>query len=165
MPEDQSPEQIFSTQGVPFKTEQVAKKVMTEKGLSNEFWRPVPVDGGFAIQRRAQEIKPEKYWRVKFANRQNAWEDEDVILAVNGDVLVIPRDVETIIPDRYRECADHTTRPKFTQLPGQARKQVGEIQTYPYTVLGESSEADYRKLLKEGNEKTRDELKKAQKLV
>lgn len=104
--------------------------------------------------------KPEKFYRVRFHNKSASTDSDDVQLAVNGDPLVLERGKETIIRERYKVCADNAAFPTFTQEPGRNRKVTGEIHLFPYDLLGEATEEEYKKLLREGNKATRDAAKK-----
>lgn len=161
MPEDNnSPEQsgpILSNSGVPYKNEQAAKKAMTEKGLDGALFKIASYEDGYAIVPKPQPVK-EKYWKVIFTPRSNENDTEDVPLTVNGDVLQCQRGVETIIPNRFKEAADHTLIPLFTMRPNEPRKEIGSKLLYPYSLIGEATEAEYRKMLREGNLKTKAKL-------
>lgn len=166
MPEDiQNPEQYFSTQGNPFKSEAAAKKFITERGLDPGQFHPVSHEDGYIVKRRAQVQVPEKYYRVMFSHKQNPHDERDVTLTVNGETLVIQRGVEVIIPSRFKECADHATYAQFTQKPNEPRKVVGTIMVFPYSLVGEATESEYRSQLADGNKRTKQELEKARKLV
>lgn len=166
MPEQtiESPEQIFSNQGVPFKSEQAARAAMTREGVDSEKYHVRSHGEGYVIQKKPEKTE-DKYYRVMFAHKSSPHDEDDVTLIVNGEVLVIQRGVETIIPGRFKECADHATYPQFTQKPNQARKVVGTVMVFPYSLMGEATEAEYRKMLREGTQKTREALAAANKLV
>lgn len=157
-------EKIFSSQGVPYKTEQVARSAIDKKGLSHNDYMVRSYEDGYIIVPKPK-ILPEKYYRVKFSHKAHPNDEEDVTLIVNGAPLVIARGVEVIIPGRYKECADHATYPQFTQRPNEERKIVGTIKVFPYSLLGEASEEEYLELLAVGNEKTKEKLAAGSKLI
>jgi len=181
MTEDQKPNEdqktefvlIYDSKGEPFKTEGGAKKAMTSKGLSVKEWEPVAITGpptaedpygeapqGWVIRkRRPKKAIPEsEYYRVRFSPKSSADQDDDVILSVNGETLIIQRDVETIIPKRFRICADHARYPKYVQLPDQPRKIVAWVQFFPYQMISPATEEEYKELREEGTSITRDRI-------
>lgn len=81
--------------------------------------------------------------RVRFHNKANENDPTDVVLPVQGDSLVVKRNVVTIIPNAYREAADHATFEKFEVKPGNQRKVIATIQKYPYDFLGAATEQEY----------------------
>lgn len=160
---------IYAANGEPFPTANGAKKSLKMKGLSDDEWEPVPITGtptpedpygerieGYVLRRikPKEYITESEYYRVRFTPKSNPADPDDVTLSVNGDTLVIQRDTETIIPARYKECADHAVYPTFRQLPDQPRKIVSQIQYFPYQLLGPATEKDYLKLKSEGTKKT-----------
>jgi len=162
MPEEnKSPEQtmILSTAGTPFSSEATARSSMAQRGLSQDLYRIIShkegnVDG-YAIFLKP-EVPKEKYYRVQFNEKATPWDTDDVILAVNGEILQIQRGVKVIIPERFKVCADHATYPHFTQMPNAPRKEVGQIKTYPYSEFGEVTELEYKKMLSAGNKKAKE---------
>jgi len=166
MPEEtESPEQIFSGQGIPFKSEQKARAAITQKGLNPDDYVVRSHEDGYIIVPKPKQDTPEKYYRVTFNHKSSPNDEDDVTLIVNGEPLVIQRGVETIIPGRYKECADNATYPVFRQRPNESRKQIGTVMVFPYSLMGEASEHEYRKLLKEGNKKTKEAIEADNKLI
>ena len=94
-----------------------------------------------------EEAKPtpagEPYYWVRFHSKSNPFDPDDVILAVNGDVLQIKRNERIPIARRFLECADHARYRHFTQEPGKDRKVDREIHKYPYDLLGEATRQDF----------------------
>ena len=72
---------------------------------------------------------------VEFHPRTHPDQTDDVQLSVNGEVLQIKRATEVMVHDKFLECARHGVHQIFTQEPGEDRKVVGEIMTYPFTVI------------------------------
>lgn len=140
---------IFTATGEPFKTDTAARATMTKLRLNTGTHRIIVAGTGYAIQRpeSGQDISIPKYietyFRVKFNAKSHVNETEDVMLSVNGEVLVIRREREVIVPQRFLECADHATYPHFQQLPNKPRKVIGQIKTFPYTKLGEATKREY----------------------
>jgi len=162
----QSQEQIFSSQGIPFKSEAAAKKVITDRGLDANQFEPRSFEDGYVIVRKQIQKDPEKYYRVIFSPKSNPYDQDDVILTVNGETLVIQRSIEVIIPARFKECADHATRVHWVQQnPNEPRKKRGDIMTFPYSLAGEASEEEFRKQLADGNKQTKQALAQTQKLI
>jgi hypothetical protein len=137
---------IINSDGKPFETEKEARAAMKKKGI-RIYTLCRMEEGGF-------KVIPEKYWRVKFQAKSNPNDSEDVQLSVNGETLIIAREREVIIPDRFKECADHGVYPQFRQLPNQPRKIIGRIKTFPYDTIGPATESEYFKAKAEGTRKT-----------
>lgn len=98
----------------------------------------------------------EPYYWVRFHSKSNPFDPDDVILAVNGDVLQIRRNERIPIARRFLECADHARYRHFTQEPGKDRKVDREIHKYPYDMLGEASAQDFRTWKAKGTRINRD---------
>jgi len=110
-------------------------------------------------------VKPyeEEYWKVIFAEKSNPMDTDDAHLTVNGESLIITRGVPVIIPKRFLLSADHGTHDVYRQLPGEPRKKLFKVQTYPYTVLEKGlTEKDYLAMKREGDKIQRDKYKEAE---
>ena len=166
MPEEtESPEQIFSNQGVPFKSEAAARAAISHKNLDADLYMVQSFEDGYIIVPKPKQDTKEKYFRVVFNHKASPNDEDDVTLIVNGETLVLQRGVETIIPGKYKECADHATYPVFRQRPNEARKQIGTVMVFPYSLKGEATEQEYRELLMEGNKKTKEAIEADKKLI
>lgn len=174
---------LIGATGKPFSTEKWAKIAMEKKGLDASKHTVVEhPQGGFAIKRISKEgevpvgyksdegesievtapkQEGEKYYKVRFHAKSNPNDTDNVTLGVNGEILVIKREEEVIIPERFVECARHATYPQFTQLPNEPRKITGKVMTFPLDILGEGTREEYLKMKKEGTEKTQEALEKA----
>jgi hypothetical protein len=97
----------------------------------------------------------ERYFVVRFHSKQNASETRDVEACVNGEVLIMQRERNTILPERFVRHLALCRYPDERQMPGQPRKTVGWIQTYPFTVIREATKAEFDKQRREGTEATR----------
>lgn len=105
----------------------------------------------------AQEAVPaEKYFRVHFHAKQSATESDDVVLSVNGEVLVCQREQDVVLPQRYLECASHAVHPQYKQLPGEPRKVVARIRLYPFDNKGEATRQEFIEQRDAGTKKTRE---------
>lgn len=169
MPEDikdqEQTEMMLSGEGVPYKSEQLARAAIIKKGLDPEGYLVKSFEDGYAIVPKPKII-PEKYYKVRFNEKQGPNDENDVFLSVNGESIVIERGKEVVIPGRFKEAADHATYPYFTQRdPNSPRKQVGEIKVFPYSLISEASEAEYRAQISEGTKKTKEALAAQDKLV
>jgi len=166
MPEDtESPEQIFSNQGIPFKSEQATRAAITKKGLSLDDYMVQSYEDGYIIVPKPKEDKVRKYYRVTFNHKSRPNDEDDVTLIVNGETLVIKRGVEVIIPERYKECADHATYPVFRQRPNESRKQIGTVMVFPYSLMGDATEKEYLIQLEKGNKQTKEAIEADNKLI
>ena len=152
---------IVAATGLPFKTETAAKTGITKLGLNPGCHRVIAVVDGYAIQRPEPDqdipiIKHvETYFLVKFNAKSNSNDENDVMLSVNGETLIFQRGKEVFIPYRFLDCADHTTRPHFQQLPNKPRKVIGTIMTFPYTKLREATKQEYESQRKAGTKQHR----------
>jgi hypothetical protein len=100
----------------------------------------------------------ERYWKVRFQQRSSQVEPEQVNISVQGDVLICPRERDTIMPESFLEAADHTQHQKSYPVPGRNRKRVVNVQTFPYQRLQEVEEEDFFKMRTEGTKKTKKDL-------
>jgi len=105
--------------------------------------------------------RPEpKYYRVLFLDKSSPNDTDDVELSVNAETLVIQRNVEVIIPERFKVCADNATYQQFKQIPGKPRKLRGTIRVYPYQPLGEATEAEFLAMKRKGDKQTKEHIAK-----
>lgn len=102
----------------------------------------------------------ETYHWVRFQPRSNPNDDPKVKLTVNGECLYIERGIDIPLPHRFIECADHTTHEEYHQEPGETRKIVTEVCTYPYEVKGTATREEFERFKKEGTEATKQQLVK-----
>jgi hypothetical protein len=157
---NQAQELIMAASGSSFKTKEAAQSSMKQKGFSFSTHEIVGVDdGGFALK----ELPPkdaEQYYVVKFAQRSSEQDPEDVQLFVNGEVLIMQREKEIIVPQRFLECADHATHDQFRSVPGRSHKSVAKIKTYPYERIRLSTEKEYLKQHAEGTRTVKMNIKK-----
>jgi len=109
---------------------------------------------------KPEEEYVETYHWVKFQPRSNPNDDPRVKLTVNGECLYIQRGERVPLPKRFLECADHTTHEEYHQEPGETRKIVTEVTTFPYEILGDSTREDYERFKREGTQATKDQLVK-----
>ena len=96
-----------------------------------------------------------KYVRVRFESKSDPAAPNDVAIGVQGFVVKCQRNVETIVPDFILRAADTATYPKYRVVPGEGRKVDTVIRKYPYTIIGDSSLAEFQALFAQGNKKTR----------
>jgi len=98
----------------------------------------------------------EKFYWVRFHDKTNQQDPDHVELGVNGEVLKIQRNKWVILPARFLECARHAVHPHFQQVPGQPRKQVGTLVTWPHDVRQEhATRGQYAEMLAEGTKADR----------
>jgi len=111
-------------------------------------------------EQQPKETYIEKYFKVKFHARSSPTDTESVQLAVNGETLLIKRESEVILPQRFLLAADHATREVFRQLPNKPRKVVGSVKTYPYERIVEATQKEYEDQKQTGTRETLDDIKK-----
>jgi len=161
--------------GQPFVSREAAEKAIKATELDPKIFKAMKERGGWcifdttgcpsgmieALQKASEKPKTAKtakmkYWHAKFQAKSTENDDNCVSLSVNGDVIIMQRETDVILPDSYLEAADHATRKHFEQKPGHDRKVVGTIKKYMYSRGEESTKEEYDKFMKKGN-KTRDE--------
>lgn len=176
----QQAEMLFdSTTGKPFVSQNDARVEFERRKLNPERWEILisKNEGGWVIARpdaaariRALESKPDEtgnhaddwidpdkvYW-VKFNPKSNPEDTDDVFLGINNDQILIQRDKRIPLKGYFVRMAMQTISPIYVQIPGESRKIISWICTYPPTVMGVATDADwlrYRpKLNKAGHEK------------
>ena len=152
---------ILTNQGQPFASREMAAAAITKKKLDKNSHDVIELeDGGWAIKEVPSKAYVEKYYRVRFHAKAQPNDPDDVTLACNGENLIFRREQETIIPGRFKEVADHGQYVQFRQVPNKPRKIVANVRIFPYDMLGESTEAEFRQMLKEGNKKQKDMISK-----
>jgi len=115
------------------------------------------------VEKKAKEVEKqefEKYFKVLFSEKTSTNDTDDVELSVNGEILVIQRGVEVIIPGRFKICADNATYQQFTQVPGKPRKLRGTIKVYPYQLIGEADKKEFSTLKQTGDKQTKAHIAK-----
>lgn len=177
--QEQSPLLTYADGGKPFSSQKSAENCQEALGMK-ETHKVIKVDGGYAlaplsalrkqfssqptetVKSSALRAEPamtkiaskltegEKVFLVRFHAKAHPNDPDDVVLSVNGDVLVIKREEEIPLLGRYVECARHATFPQFRQLPGQQRKVVAKVQKYQFDILGESTIEEFRKVRQVG---------------
>jgi len=129
-----------------------ASETSPEKGV--EAVAEKPSDGGEAA------LPVEGYRWVRFHIKSKPDDADDVILSVQGNVLVMQRDKKVPVPNRYIDLVQNAKCPQFRQMPNEDRKVIGEIRTYPYDDLGEATEKDYLEWKTDGTKASRDSLER-----
>lgn len=155
---------IITADGEPFPSKRAATSRLKELGLPDQQWEAQAYGGGFAIVRKlgpaeARQDAPgrsEPYKWVRFHHKSNPMDPDEVVLGVNGEVLIVRRNERVPMPQRFLEVADHATYRHFTQEPGRDRKVDREIHKYPYDVLGEATREDFIRWKRAGTKATRD---------
>ena len=106
-----------------------------------------------------QTPKDEQYFKMKFHAKRHSTEPDDVEITVNGESIKCQREVEVVLPARFREAAEHATYPTYSQMPGQDRKKCGEIRVFPFDILGSGNKESYLKMKREGTDKTHNRIR------
>ncbi len=152
-----------ASSGRPYPSRSAAEKEIDAKGLS-ETHESVEVNGGWAIRERSDELplsvqNGEKFFRVRFAAKSSRNDTDKVMISVNGDTLTIRRGDEVVIPERFVNAArDAVTEHFVTKPDGSDRKTRSSVITYPFTVVGPGTEAEYRQLRDVGTAEVRKTL-------
>jgi hypothetical protein len=108
---------------------------------------PGPIEG----QIPSDKIEDKKYYWVRFAARRGNEDPEFIHLDCSGLALSIEREKTIAIPGCVVKLAKDARSPKFTKRPGQPRQEVGWMERFPCQVLGEATEADYKRCKKPGS--------------
>lgn len=101
----------------------------------------------------------EEYFEVVFSPKSSPTDSHDVVLGVNGEMLVIRRSDRVIVPGRFLEAADHALYPTFHQMPNEERKITSWVQTFPYTRIRRATKAEYDEQKGAGDKVTLQALK------
>lgn len=168
---DQEQRDVILNGSKPFESFAAAKLHCLEKAIPDNRYEIVEVDGGFGIRMhhgspkdiaktltasaKKVKVEEEKCFRVVFANKTNKNDTDDVVLSVNGEVMVIQREKEIVIPERYKVCADNALQAQFRQMPGETRKIVGYVMAYPYRLLGDATWEEWMAYRRRGAEANR----------
>jgi len=118
-----------------------------------------------AIGTNEFKTRPDKDDKEKFFFFEITWhpkrsdsDEEFVTLGVNGKIMLWPRNKATVIRSDYLEVADNAFVPKFKQLPGEDRKEIGGLKPFTYTINRKINEEEYLRRKKEGDLALRDDL-------
>ena len=106
------------------------------------------------------EVDDEKYFyfEINWHPKRSDSDEEFVTIGVNGKMMIWPRNKPTVIRSDYLEVADNAFVPKFKQLPGEERKEIGGLKPYTYTINRKITEEEYTKRKKDGDKALRDDL-------
>jgi len=171
--------------GKGFKSEADAAKYIENQGLNDREYGTVLWQGAWYVEAYADTVKREReekreeeeaaktkaakdtYKRVRFLGAHNPDnETARVELMCNGKCLVIEREKEVIVPQRFLNVADEAARVQIQPL---ANPRIGEtpyvvgkdpVKTYPYQVIGDATEAEYLKMLEKGNKAQEEEFER-----
>ena len=114
-------------------------------------------------EKKNKAADPEKkYFKVRFHERQTPTEPVNVVLGINGEILVVKRGELVILPEEFVELARSCVLRCYFPVP-EGQKTVRKKMTMPrcsFDLLGEATEAEYLKMKKEGTEKTIQDLNK-----
>jgi hypothetical protein len=162
---------IVQDNGAPFTGKRPANARFKELNLPADKWEVAEYGSGFAIMRKTADPEEEEapappppaavpyvepYKWVRFHNKSNPMDPDEVILAVNGEVLQIRRNEKIPLPYRFMECADHARYKHFSQEPGKDRKVDREIHKYPFDILGDCSREDFVRWKRAGTKAVRE---------
>lgn len=111
-------------------------------------------------QTPVKEVKRKKYYYVKFHERGDESQPEDIALTLNGNTLVVRRGVSTILPEAYLEIAKNATiiGKKYNPITNVMSPRI--VNKYPFFVEREATEEEFLELKKSGTEKTKEALKR-----
>jgi len=98
------------------------------------------------------------HYMVTFHPKRNESDDELVSAGVNGNFMVWQRGVETAIRSDFKEVIDNAFTPKFKQLPGEERKEIGGLKPFTYTIHRRISEDEYNTLKAAGDKALKQHL-------
>lgn len=147
---------ILAKDGKPFGTENAANLVMNQKGFTFETHEIIAYSGGFAIKDKrspakeadaskdssSTQSKP-RFFKVRFQEKGDSNQPDDVQLGANGDLLILKRGEPVVIPEVFVNVARDARHLEYDYTPGAARKHPVQIIKYPFDILGEGTEAEY----------------------
>lgn len=136
-----------------------------KKGQNSEFEEPLFETPDEELSVNEAPIGPdgeyvEEFFWVRFSAKSSPNETEDVDLTVNGEKLIIAREVNVIVPKRYLICADNATYPMYRIRPGETRKTTHHVKLYPYTKIKRATKKEYDAMKAEGTRKMRENIKR-----
>lgn len=159
-----------------YKTEAEAARAVKKKDDPGA-WKIFPVrGGGFVLMETGRApsfdddddddlapvaaLENETYFLVRFSAKANPYDPDDVMLAVNGETLVMRREAECVVPGSFLECCDHARHPVYRQLPNQPRKVVGHLKTFPYDRIREATREEFLAQRADGNRRTAEAIRR-----
>lgn len=155
--------------GSPFATEKDAAEFLSKRKMDSKRFIVVPYPPGketFAVAdvevilapksdataAPATQSNERRYWRMQFHEKTDPNATDKVELTHNGDTLIFERGIPVICPETHRHIADLAVHNIYRMVPGEDRKVVSPVRTYPYQLIGPATEEEYRALLAVGNE-------------
>jgi len=91
------------------------------------------------------------YFEINWHPKRSDSDEEFVTIGVNGKYLMWARNKPVVIRSDYIEVADNAFVPKFKQLPGEERKEIGGLKPFTYTINRQIDEEEYTRRKKEGD--------------
>mgnify|MGYP001608313644 FL=1 len=147
-------ETILDKGNIPFKSMKDAEAEIKRRKLSASQYAVFPTEGGFEIRKMAPPEPEEEYRWVVFMQRANQNDQEQVELRVNGEAVLVEREKRVPMARRFLVCADNGVHHVFHQEPGQQRKVVGKVTTFPYQDLGPATKKEFDEWRTKGTQKT-----------
>lgn len=95
----------------------------------------------------------QKYHWLRFHGKRYEDDFSQVRLCVEGKWLIFDRDRDVVVPDCYREAADHCRAPEYKALPGQPLKHKGYMLRFPYNYVREATREEYVASVAVGNQR------------
>lgn len=97
----------------------------------------------------------ERYWFCRIHEKQNKDDEDTVPIGWRGEVLVVPRGVETILPEKVlTDVLEHAAYPKYQVQPGKGNVETGKIQRFPVDKLRPATYEQFVALRKAGTQTT-----------
>ena len=111
------------------------------------------------------KLKPDPDDKEKFYYFEIIWhpkrsdsDEEFVTLGVNGKLMVWARNKPAVIRSDYLEVCENAFVPRFKQLPGEERKEIGGLKPYTYTINRKITQEEYDRRKKEGDKALHEDL-------
>ncbi|MFA5187349.1 MAG: hypothetical protein WC551_12795 [Patescibacteria group bacterium] len=133
---------------------------MAKSSIKNPEQQDGPAAGPSAAVQEPGARRKEKFFRIKPHAKSRPDDDENVVVSVNGEILVMERTKECVIPERFVVALQNARSPVFKQMPGESRKIEGEIMTFPFDILSEGTEEEYLTMKRTGTAQTKDVISK-----
>lgn len=160
-PAETMPNIIGGPDGKPFKTQQDALQYRKESGFDQDQYMLGEWQGGFVLIKTltitqaprpagpvegnipTDNIDSDKFYWVRFGARRGNEDTELIMFDCSGLRLTMEREQTIAIPGSIVLLARNAKIQKFVKKPGMPRQEIGWIERYPISVLGEATKADY----------------------
>jgi len=168
--------------GKPFKSEEEAKRTMTNANMSEDVWGVCRFEEGWAIAKqswivsrlreeakehdeavRAVNTKKLGYRFIKIAGHSNPNEYGKVPIGVGGMILWVTRNIKVPLPENYVQVLRDAIQKQFepSDNPEVPYKEAGSMHRYPFEDLGPATEEDFKRVFEQQRVDTQEAVRTA----